>query len=156
MHQLTEADIGPEDDGEPGLSQSQRQWLQVTKAVTGDSGSHIDRDNLRAEMAGWRFPLHFIDFETCRSVIPFHRGSRSRSLVAFQFSHHVMHADGSVEHAGEFLCAEHGVDPGVAFVEALQREVGQDDGAIVHYAPDRKSTRLNSSHEWISRMPSSA
>ena len=23
-------------------------------------------------------------------------------------------------------------------------------------APDRKSTRLNSSHEWISRMPSSA
>ena len=22
--------------------------------------------------------------------------------------------------------------------------------------PDRKSTRLNSSHEWISRMPSSA
>ena len=25
-----------------------------------------------------------------------------------------------------------------------------------HYAEDRKSTRLNSSHEWISRMPSSA
>ena len=24
------------------------------------------------------------------------------------------------------------------------------------YTPDRKSTRLNSSHEWISRMPSSA
>ena len=27
---------------------------------------------------------------------------------------------------------------------------------IVHIATDRKSTRLNSSHEWISRMPSSA
>ena len=27
--------------------------------------------------------------------------------------------------------------------------------AIIH-ATDRKSTRLNSSHEWISRMPSSA
>ena len=25
-----------------------------------------------------------------------------------------------------------------------------------HYSADRKSTRLNSSHEWISRMPSSA
>ena len=25
-----------------------------------------------------------------------------------------------------------------------------------HFAEDRKSTRLNSSHEWISRMPSSA
>ena len=27
---------------------------------------------------------------------------------------------------------------------------------IVHAEKDRKSTRLNSSHEWISRMPSSA
>ena len=27
---------------------------------------------------------------------------------------------------------------------------------ITKYAGDRKSTRLNSSHEWISRMPSSA
>ena len=30
-----------------------------------------------------------------------------------------------------------------------------DEGMFV-YGPDRKSTRLNSSHEWISRMPSSA
>ena len=27
---------------------------------------------------------------------------------------------------------------------------------VVLTIPDRKSTRLNSSHEWISRMPSSA
>ena len=37
---------------------------------------------------------------------------------------------------------------------------GADAIAAVHAyaleAPDRKSTRLNSSHEWISRMPSSA
>ena len=30
------------------------------------------------------------------------------------------------------------------------------DGLLLASAPDRKSTRLNSSHEWISRMPSSA
>ena len=29
-------------------------------------------------------------------------------------------------------------------------------GSVVHFAPDRKSTRLNSSHERLSRMPSSA
>ena len=29
-------------------------------------------------------------------------------------------------------------------------------GVLVHRNQDRKSTRLNSSHEWISRMPSSA
>ena len=33
--------------------------------------------------------------------------------------------------------------------------LGQARGAVIS-ALDRKSTRLNSSHEWISRMPSSA
>ena len=32
----------------------------------------------------------------------------------------------------------------------------KDDIATYLTDPDRKSTRLNSSHEWISRMPSSA
>ena len=31
-----------------------------------------------------------------------------------------------------------------------------DDVAVMYAGRDRKSTRLNSSHEWISRMPSSA
>ena len=38
-----------------------------------------------------------------------------------------------------------------AFNESLQK-----NGHWVTAAGDRKSTRLNSSHEWISRMPSSA
>ena len=36
----------------------------------------------------------------------------------------------------------------------LLAEKNYYDGVIFHR--DRKSTRLNSSHEWISRMPSSA
>ena len=35
-------------------------------------------------------------------------------------------------------------------------ELWQESGRWEKYGPDRKSTRLNSSHEWISRMPSSA
>ena len=35
-------------------------------------------------------------------------------------------------------------------------EVGPDASTETARGPDRKSTRLNSSHEWISRMPSSA
>jgi hypothetical protein len=140
MEQVKQSDIDPRDDGKPGLSQSQRQWLQVTKCVKEDGASHLDRENLRAQMAGWRFPLHFIDFETCRAAIPFHRGSRPQDLVAFQFSHHVMHADGRVEHAGEFLCTQKGDSPNVAFVTALRTQLGQDDGAVLHYAPHEVST----------------
>ena len=35
-------------------------------------------------------------------------------------------------------------------------QVAVNAGSAVQYLRDRKSTRLNSSHEWISRMPSSA
>ena len=40
---------------------------------------------------------------------------------------------------------------------ATQKAYDEQDPKIVYYMSiDRKSTRLNSSHEWISRMPSSA
>ena len=49
--------------------------------------------------------------------------------------------------------------PGSAFKAialGLAVDVGGSLIATVILAVDRKSTRLNSSHEWISRMPSSA
>lgn len=140
MSEVKQSDVDPRDDGQPGLSQSQRQWLQVTKAVNEDGSSHLDRESLRAEIASWNFPLHFIDFETCRSAIPLHRSSRPQDLVAFQFSHHVMHADGKIEHAGEFLCTQRGMSPNTGFVASLREQLGGDDGAVLHYAPHEVST----------------
>mgnify|MGYP002654785666 CR=1 FL=1 len=64
---------------------------------------------MRRAMASWRFPYHFIDFETSAVAIPFHQGMRPYEQVAFQYSHHVMHEDGRVEHKGQFLLAERGV-----------------------------------------------
>ena len=50
-----------------------------------------------------------------------------------------------------------GVMPGLtAFVAAVLGGIGNITGAAMGGLLDRKSTRLNSSHEWISRMPSSA
>ena len=45
-----------------------------------------------------------------------------------------------------------GVSLALPVLESLQPRAFADGKT----APDRKSTRLNSSHEWISRMPSSA
>ena len=45
---------------------------------------------------------------------------------------------------------------GIVLNEPSVVAVNQDTGAVLAVGTDRKSTRLNSSHEWISRMPSSA
>ena len=56
--------------------------------------------------------------------------------------------------SAEEAARKHGI-PGVyESIETMLAEVRPDIVAVT--TPDRKSTRLNSSHEFVSRMPSSA
>ncbi|WP_372806726.1 DUF2779 domain-containing protein [Pontiella sp.] len=112
-----------------------RQWLQVEKTVRNDPEPWIDREGLAQAFAEWTYPLHFIDFETAAVAIPFSKGRHPCETIAFQFSHHLVHADGRIEHAGEFLNTEAGVDPNVEFVRALKAALEKDEGTILHYAP---------------------
>ena len=113
----------------------ERQWLQVEAARTGTREHVLRRDALRREMESWIYPLHFIDFETAQPAIPLHAGQRPYEQLAFQFSHHVVHEDGGIEHAGEHLDTSIGGFPNFAFVRALRDELMHDDGSIFRYAP---------------------
>ena len=136
---LEVTDIGVKPSEKPGMSRTERQWLQVCKAVSGDNQCHLDAEGLRAEMASWRFPLHFIDFETATPGIPFTKGRRPYEQIAFQFSHHVVHEDGRVEHAGEYLDDRIAVFPNFDFVRALKEQLCRDDGTIFRYAAHENS-----------------
>lgn len=140
MADVVEADIKPKSDGKPGISPSQRQWLQVEKAQKRDGELWVDKEALKREMRQWKFPLHFIDFETTRVAIPINRGRHPYELVAFQFSHHVVQEDGSVRHAGQYLNTERGIFPNYEFVRALKDELEGDDGSIFCYATHENST----------------
>ena len=136
-------DIKVKDGGET-LTVSERQWMQAhgIPADEDRGGYWLAEAHMRREMATWRYPFHFIDFETSAVAIPFHRGMRPYEQVAFQFSHHVMHADGRVEHRGEFLLAEPGVFPNFAFARALQAALSGDDGTVFMWSP-HENTILN-------------
>jgi hypothetical protein len=131
---ITEADIPLNDDGRPGLSTTARQWLQIQRARADDETPYIDIDGLSAEFEKWRFPLHFIDFETSGPAIPFNAGRRPYENVVFQFSHHVVNADGSVEHKGEWLNPTPGRFPNFDFITELRKELEADDGTIFQYS----------------------
>lgn len=134
ISQVTREDIGDFDDepDEDGLSRKQRQWLQVG-GIPADydcGGYYFDRALAAVEMSLWRFPLHFIDFETAAVALPFYRDMRPYEPVAFQFSHHIMEKDGSVRHEGEFLCVEPGEFPNYRFARALKDALEKGDGSV--------------------------
>lgn len=148
LEHLTDDDLKLKNDGKPGLSASYRQKMQVDKARASDATYHLDRNGLAAEVAKWKFPLHFIDFETSGPAIPFSRGRRPYEGLAFQFSHHVVYENGIVEHRGQFLHTEPGVFPAYEFLRALKADLETDDGTIFRYAAHENSF-MNRIHEQI-------
>mgnify|MGYP000866522260 CR=1 FL=1 len=148
MSAVTQEDIAPKSDGKPGISASERQWLQVQKAGSKDAEPWIDVDSLKEAMSRWTYPLHFIDFETSMVAIPFNRGRHPYEGIAFQFSHHVVHQDGRIEHKGQYLDAVPGKFPNYDFVRALKAELEPDQGSIFRYAA-HENTYLNMIHRQL-------
>jgi hypothetical protein len=122
-----------------GLSDSQRQWMQVSGQWPGGGEFYLDRALIAGEMQSWHYPLHFIDFETSRVAIPFAAGQRPYAVTAFQFSHHVMDEAGQVRHQSQFLQTRPGQQPNYDFVRALQQAVGAG-GTIFMWWPHENST----------------
>ena len=127
---------------EIGLSNSERQFLQIQKAKSKDDTVYFDDEGLFKEMQKWEYPLHFIDFETTMVAIPFGANQAPYEGIAFQFSHHTVEADGTVTHAGEFLNAEPGKFPNYDFVRSLRDQLIGDHGTIFRYSA-HENTYLN-------------
>lgn len=135
LENLVEDDVKPkDDDNKLGLSSSQRQWLQVEYAVRPPADFYFDREALSTEMSHWKFPLHFIDFETTMVALPFHKGRRPYEQVAFQFSHHVVFEGGLVAHADQYIHDKQGELPNFHFVRALKKALERDGGTIFRYS----------------------
>jgi len=133
-------DIKPSSDGR--LTSTERQWLQVSKAVNGDINPYVNIEGLKQELDSFTYPLHFIDFETSMVAIPFFQGRRPYEQVAFQFSHHQVNYDLTIEHKGQYLCGTVGMFPNFEFVRRLKGELEHDNGTIFRYAP-HENTVLN-------------
>ena len=132
LQDVEEAAINPQPDDRPGLSPSQRQWLQVGSLGAVRPAITLDREGLGEAMQSWAYPLHMIDFETMMPALPVHRGAHPYAQLAFQFSHHTLGEDGSVAHRSQWIASEAGVFPNFDFVRALRSAVGET-GTIFRY-----------------------
>jgi len=134
LKDLDQDDISIKANSGSGLSNSERQWLQAEKVKNDDSTAYFDLVGMKSEMDQWVFPLHHIDFETARVAIPFNRGRKPYEGIFFQFSHHIMRDDGTVEHAGQYINATPGEFPNYESVRELKRQLEHDNGTVFRYA----------------------
>jgi hypothetical protein len=129
----------------PANPRQQRQWKAANGLLNNE---HIDPDILAA-IRGWRYPIHFLDFETIGPAIPFFRGMHPYEVMPFQFSCHHLHADGHVTH-DEFIDVEPGSFPIWNFIAALRTSIGKDAGSILRYGA-HENTILRKVHELLLR-----
>ena len=89
-----------------------------------------------------------IDFETSTVALPFFQEMHPYEPIAFQFSHHVMHENGIVEHRNQSLITRPGHFPNFDFVRDLKDVLDSDTGTIFRWAA-HENTILNKIKEQL-------
>jgi len=85
---------------------------------------------LRGELEQVVYPVHFLDFETLGFAVPRYAGTRPYQAVPFQWSDHVLHENGELEHR-EYLCQEDR-DPREEFASSLLRALGKERSIVTY------------------------
>ena len=97
-------------------------------------------DGLKAALAGLRYPLFFMDFETVNPAIPRFAGMRPYDHLPFQWSVHLLEELAAAPEHFEFLATD-GSDPRCEFIDSLCDALGES-GSIVVYNAGFESQRL--------------
>jgi len=129
------------------LGNTDRREIQVNHVKNKNNSSTIFKNGIQQEMETLVYPLHFIDFETIGTAIPFNKGRRPYEAIAFQFSHHIMDKQGNVTHANEWINIDEGAFPNFEFVRALKKALGEK-GSIFRYS-NHENTILNKIEEQL-------
>lgn len=106
-------------DGSIG-TRNVRQLIQYENTI---ANKEWISDNMKQELDSWKYPLHFVDFETYTGAMPFHKGMRPFELIAFQWSCHTIDAPGAQPRHEEFIYTD-AEFPNFKFAESLMNHIG--------------------------------
>ena len=90
----------------------------------------VDRKIIETFLKTIEYPINFFDFETFREAIPRFDRQSPYQQIPFQYSLHILHEDGTLEHR-EFLGDEHS-DPRPDLIRRMLRDIASS-GSIVAY-----------------------
>jgi len=106
-----------------GGIKNQKQRRQMEHALT-DQPPAIDKKAIAAFLKTLSYPLYFLDFETSQDAVPPYAGTTPYQQIPFQYSLHILEADGTLTHK-EFLADGDG-DPRRPLAERLCEDIPSD------------------------------
>lgn len=89
----------------------------------------VDKESIKHFMNTLKFPLYHFDFETFDEAVPRYDKSKPYQKIPFQYSLHIQHEDGTVEHY-EFL-SEGTEDPRIELLERLENRIYGEGSVVV-------------------------
>lgn len=125
---------------------SERQQIQIEN--TQNNTEYFDKTFL-AEIESFKYPLHFIDFETTRPAIPHNNEDRPYELLAFQWSCHTLTAPGAELIHKEWISFEKGF-PNFKFAESLMKHL-KSSGTIFMWHTHEKSVLKEIKDQMVQR-----
>jgi len=101
----------------------------------------IDHEAIKEALDELTFPLYFFDYEGYSSAIPCFDGFGAYEQVPFQYSLHILHEDGEIEHK-EFLITEPTTDLTLSLIERMRKDFGET-GSVISWYKSYESQRNN-------------
>jgi hypothetical protein len=99
----------------------------------------IDKPKIKEFLDTIEYPINFFDFETFQNAIPRFDDQRPYAQMPFQYSLHILHEDGTLEHK-EFLGDENS-DPRRALSEQMLKDI-TPTGSIIAFNQSFEITQI--------------
>ena len=117
---------------------SDKQRRQVQTAKTGEI--YIDRESIASQICEWKYPFHFLDYETFAYAIPQFDGVKAFQQMCFQYSLHTIDSpDGEMRHSEYLSCDDD--DPARAVAKHLRTAMSGGIGTVFVWHEDFEKTR---------------
>jgi hypothetical protein len=99
--------------------------------------TYIDIENIKSFLQNLTYPIYHLDFETYQQVIPLYKGLKAYEQIPFQYSLHIEHEDGRLEHK-EYL-AQDSVDSRYELALRLCEDIPKDVTVLAYNMSFEKS-----------------
>ena len=112
---------------------------EVPEEVAVEKFERINKDEIANFLEEFSYPIYFLDFETYMAVIPPYDGLKPLGQTPFQYSLHILHENGELEHK-EYLGYPDS-DPRVGLIKQMCDEIPLNACVVAYFIPFER-TRL--------------